>query len=60
VIQLLAGALTGKSCGSGQHQAVELIRVDQREPSQHACVDPITFGVALIVAAEIGDLLTID
>jgi len=44
VIQLLAGALTCKSCGGGQHQAVELIRVDQREPSQHPRIDPITLA----------------
>jgi hypothetical protein len=60
VIHLFAGTLTGKSGGGGQHQAVELIWVDQREAGEHPRVDPITFGVTLIVAAEIGDLLTID
>jgi len=60
VIQLLARALTGEGSGSGQHQAVELVGIDERQPSQHAGVDPIAFGVALIGAAEIGDLLTID
>jgi len=39
---------------------VELVGVDQRKTGQHPRVDPIAFGVALIVAAEVGDLLTVD
>jgi hypothetical protein len=32
VVQLLAGALTGEGSSRGQHQAVQLVGVDQREP----------------------------
>jgi hypothetical protein len=57
---VLAGALTGERCGRWQHQAVKLVGVDQREPGQHPRVDPITFGMTLIVAAQVGDFLTVD
>lgn len=39
---------------------MELVGVDEREPGQYPCIDPITFGVALIIAAEVGDLLAVD
>jgi len=39
---------------------VQLVGIDQHQPGQHPGVDPVTFGMTLIVAAEIGDLLTID
>jgi hypothetical protein len=39
---------------------VERVGVDQRKTGQHARVDPIAFGVALLGAAEIGHLLAVD
>jgi hypothetical protein len=39
---------------------VELVRIDQREPSEHPRINPVAFGVALIVAAQVGNLLTVD
>jgi len=60
VVKLFTAALTGQGGGRWQRQAVELVGVDQRKTGQHARVDPTAFGVALIVAAEIGDLLTVD
>jgi hypothetical protein len=39
---------------------MELVGVDQREPGQYSCIDSVAFGVALIVTAQIGDLLVVD
>jgi len=39
---------------------VQLLGIDQREAGEHTCIDPIAFGMTLVVAAQISDLLTID
>ena len=39
---------------------MQLVWIDEREPDQDAGVDPITFGMALVVATQISHFLTID
>lgn len=39
---------------------MELVGIEEREPGQHSRVDPITFGMTLVVATEISHLLAVD
>jgi len=59
-IEFFAATLTGQPRRSREDEAMELVGIDQRQTRQHACINSVAFGVALVIAAQVGHLLAVD
>jgi|GEM_PF-4005503 len=59
-MEFTTGVLQGHLWAGGQKDPMELLRVGHVQPGQHAGVNAVTLGVALVDLAQVGHLLTVD